>query len=197
MMKKLIFFLFALTFSQTAFALETVKKYEDYLNNLKTLSGEFTQTNSRGQSASGKIQIARPGKMRLTYKPPSPLTIVADGKWLITFDRDSKQVDYVSLENTPAAFILRPQVRFKGDVEVTNVISKEKTTEISLIRTEDPDAGYITLVFEDNPVALKEWSVVDGQGITTRVSLSNMQSGVTLNPQLFKIQSPSLLHHIF
>lgn len=183
---------------KSAVAMENTAKYENYLNSLKTLAGDFTQINSKGQKAQGKIQISRPGKMRLSYDPPSSLLIVADGKWLVTKDRQADEVNYVSLENTPAAFILRPHIRFSGDVAITNIIPKDNhTTAISLIRREDPDAGYITLVFEDNPVSLKEWSVVDTQGVETRVVLSNIQSNIQLPAGLFKIESPNLIQQIF
>lgn len=174
------------------------ERYENYLNNLKTLSGDFTQINSKGQQAEGKIQISRPGKMRLSYKPPSSLLIVADGKWLITKDTQADEVNYVSLDNTPAAFILRPHIHFSGDVAITNIIPRENnTTEISLVRRDEPESGYITLVFQDNPVSLKEWSVVDAQGIETRVVLSNIQSNIQLPENLFYIESPNLIQQIF
>ncbi len=177
---------------------QDVQKFERYLNELKTLSGEFTQLNSKGQKATGTIQISRPGKMRLTYNPPSSLLIVADGKWLVTYDKDADETNYVSLDNTPAAFILRPQIRFSGDVAITSVVPKQDgTTEISLTRKAEPDAGYISLVFANNPVALKEWSVVDSQGIKTRVILSKVESGVALDPLLFIINSPNLIQRIF
>lgn len=198
-MKKIIYALFALSLVPVgAMATEGTEKYEAYLNGLKTLAGDFTQINSRGQTAQGKIQISRPGKMRLAYSPPSSLLIVADGKWLITKDKQADEINYVSLENTPAAFILRPHVRFSGDVAITSIVPKDdNTTEISLVRRDDPDAGYITLVFQDNPVELKEWSVVDAQGVTTRVVLSNIQSNIQLPAGLFHIESPNLLQQIF
>lgn len=178
-------------------ASEDTQNYERYLNALKTLSGDFTQTNSKGSTVTGTIQISRPGKMRLTYNSPSSLLIVANGKWLITKDTESDQVDYVSLDKTPAAFILRPHIRFSGDVEITNVVPKGELTEISLIRKEEPDAGYITLVFQDNPIALKEWSVIDAQGVETRVTLSNLKSNVQLPADLFQFETPNLIQQIF
>lgn len=198
-MFKIIYIFLVLSFcTQNAVAMESVIKYENYLNGVKTLSGDFTQTNSRGQTAQGKIQIARPGRMRLTYSPPSGLVIVADGKWLVTEDRQADEVNYVSLENTPAAFILRPHVQFSGDVAVTNIVhNDDNTTEISLIRTQEPDEGYITLVFQDNPVTLKEWSVIDPQGIKTRVILSNLQPNIDLPAGLFHVESPNLIQQIF
>ena len=136
--------------------------------------------------------------MRLTYDPPSPLLIIADGKWLVTKDRETNHVDYVSLENTPAAFILRPHVLFSGaDVDVTSVVAKDKTTEVTLIRTEEPDGGYMTLVFQENPISLKEWSIMDPQGVETRVVLSDVKSNIQLPSDLFTFESPNLIQQIF
>ena len=180
-----------------ASAFEATQRFEKYLNELKTLSGNFTQINNNGQTVTGTIQISRPGKMRLTYNPPSSLLIVADGKWLITADRAADQVDYVSLDKTPAAFILRPNINFDRDVIVTNIVPKDDATEVSLVRKEEPEAGQITLVFQEDPVVLTEWRVVDAQGAETRVVLSETELNIALDPRLFAIKSPNLIQRIF
>ncbi len=196
--KKCFYIFIIIGFSlKGALALKETQLYENYLNELRTLSGEFTQISSNGQTTTGTIQIARPGKMRLTYNPPSTLLIIANGKWLITKDQGEDQVDYISLDKTPAAFILRPHIRFSGDVEITNIIPKGETTEISLMRKEESEEGYITLVFNDNPISLKEWSIMDAQGVQTRVVLSNVKSNIDLPLKLFAIESPNLIQRIF
>jgi outer membrane lipoprotein-sorting protein len=174
-----------------------VQKYEIYLNNLKTLEGTFTQVNSKGHKASGTVHIARPGGLRLTYNPPSSLLIIADGKWFMTYDKAEDETNYASLENTPAAFILRPRISFQEDVTITSIVPKGDITEISFVHTDDPDAGTLSLSFTQNPVTLKEWSVRDAQGIETRVTLSDIKSNISLSPDLFKVKDPSLIERIF
>jgi len=183
--------------SKGACSIPETQRFEDYLNQLTTLSGEFTQTNSNGQRVTGTIQLSRPGKMRLDYHPPSSLLVVADGRWLVTYDKEADEVNYVSLDNTPAAFILRPYIQFSGDVAITSIIPKGGATEITLIRKEEPDTGYISLVFSNNPVALKEWSVVDSQGVKTRVVLSKIETNIPLSPSLFIIKNPNLIQELF
>lgn len=190
--------IFILGFLKTSSnASPSLQKYETYLNNLKTLAGTFTQINSKGHKATGNVHISRPGKLRLTYHAPSSLIVVSDGKWLVTYDREADESNYVSLENTPAGFILRPRISFQEGVIVTQVIQKGDITEISLVRAEDPDAGTISLSFTNTPVSLKEWSVIDPQGIETRVCLSNLKSNISLPSELFRIKSPTLLEQIF
>lgn len=192
----LITALLCLSFN-SAGALPDVQKFETYLSRLKTLKGEFVQINSKGQKETGTLYISRPGKMRLTYNPPSSLVIVANGKWLLTYDTEADETNYVSVENTPATFILRPHIRFSGDVAITSIVPKGDATEISLVRTDEPEAGTLSLVFTNNPVSLKEWSVIDGQGTETRVVLSNIQSNTPLPAELFTMESPNLIQQIF
>ncbi len=188
---------FTLLMIKPALCFEEAKPFENYLNKMKTLSGEFSQRDSRGRTATGTIQISRPGRMRLTYNPPSNLLMVADGKWLITCDREADQVDYVSLENTPAAFILRPNVKFSGKVEIVGMIPKVKTTEITLVQKDESEAGTITLVFQNDPIELKEWRLVDAQGVETQVILSNIKTNVSLPMKLFTFESPTLIQQVF
>ena len=93
-----------------------------YLDRLKTLRAEFSQTvtDSKGrqvQNASGKLVIVRPGKFRWELTPHSPAgsggaspqLMVADGKNLWFYDRDLEQVSVKPASNaltaTPAGLL--------------------------------------------------------------------------------------------
>lgn len=172
--------------------------YETYLNNMKTLTGDFKQTASNGTIHSGKLHLSRPGKMRLNYNPPSPLLVVADGEWLITYDKELDETNYVSLENTPAEFILRPHIEFGDDVKVLSVVPQnEDTLAITLAKADNMEEGQITLVFDTNPVSLREWTVIDGQGAQTQVVLSNLQLNTAVSDSLFKFNKPNLAEKLF
>jgi outer membrane lipoprotein-sorting protein len=172
--------------------------FEKYLNDMGTLKGDFRQDSTNGRSHTGKLHLSRPGKMRLNYNPPSPLLIVADGKWLITYDKELDETNYVSLNNTPAEFILRPNVKFSGDIQVISVVPQANdTTAITLVKSEKPDEGQITLVFANNPVSLKEWTVTDSQGSETHVILSNLSLNVPVSDSLFQFDDPNLVEQVF
>jgi general L-amino acid transport system permease protein len=59
---------------------------------------------------------------------------------------------------------------------------------ITIVQTDDPRAGRLTLVFAERPLQLTNWVVVDGQGATTRVALSEIQNGVAIPAQLFEFR---------
>ena len=45
-------------------------------------------------------------------------------------------------------------------------------------------------MFTDNPLALRQWTVLDAQRRETRVTLYNVEQGVNLDPKLFEFVDP-------
>lgn len=169
-----------------------VARAEEYLNSITTLKARFLQIAGNGNQAEGTAYLARPGRMRLQYDPPSPLLVVADGTFLIVHDKELGEPSYIPLGSTPAGVLVRENVRLIGqDVTVTRVVRLPGVLNISLVETDEPEAGEITLVFSESPFALRQWRVVDAQGSTTTVSLYEAQNGLKLDSKLFEFKNPN------
>jgi outer membrane lipoprotein-sorting protein len=168
-----------------------VAKAEQYINDITTLRAHFMQASPSGATAEGTMFLSRPGKMRLEYDPPSPILVIADGAYLIYYDKELQQVSYVDLDSTPAGVLVRPQVKLDGDdQQVTKVVHQTGVLQLTVIKKSDPSQGQITLVFTDSPFQLKQWRVVDQQGQITTVSLFDAQTGVALDKQMFRFKDP-------
>jgi outer membrane lipoprotein-sorting protein len=171
-----------------------IARAEDYLNGVTTLKARFLQVAPNGSSVEGDAYLSRPGKMRLQYDPPSPLLVVADGSFLIVYDRQLGEPSYIPLGSTPAGILVRPGVKLEGgDVTVTRVVRLPGVVRISMVEAEDPASGEITLVFSDKPFALRQWQVKDAQHQVTTVSLYQTQSGLTLDSKLFEFKNPKFV----
>ena len=168
-----------------------IARVEAYLNKLVSVRAGFIQTTSTGEFAEGRLFLKRPGKLRLDYAPPVKLQIFADGFWLIFVDGELGQANHVLLSTTPAQVLLAETVRLSGDITVTRVERARKTIRLHLIRTDEPDAGVLVLVFSDSPLTLRQWLVIDAQGISTRVSLVNPEFGVFIDNTVFIVDIPS------
>ncbi len=168
-----------------------VERAESYLNAITTLKARFLQVSPNGASVEGDAYLSRPGKLRMQYDPPSPLLVVADGSFLIIHDSQLGEPSYIPLGSTPAGILVRAGVKLNGgDVSVTRVVRMPGVVRISVVDSEDPAAGEITLVFSDKPFALKQWQVKDAQHQVTTVSLYQSQSGLTLDSKLFEFKDP-------
>jgi outer membrane lipoprotein-sorting protein len=167
-----------------------VQRIEEHLNGLRTLQSRFLQVSSNGAVAEGTVYIQRPGRMRIEYDPPMPVLIVADGSHLIYFDKELEQVTHVGLDSSPAGILLQEKVTLSGDLTVTKFERGPSVLRATVVRTKDANEGNLTLVFSDNPLALRKWTVVDPQGVATEVSLQGPQLGGSLKPELFRFTAP-------
>ncbi len=168
-----------------------VARIEAYLNKLGSVRARFIQTTSTGAFAEGRLYLRRPGKLRLDYAPPVKLQIFADGFWLIYVDGELEQANHVPLSATPARVLVAENIRLSGDITVTHIERTAQMIRLYLVQTEEPDAGALVLVFSDNPLTLRQWWVIDAQGISTRVSLVNPEFNVFIDNKVFIVDIPS------
>jgi len=169
---------------------EDVARIEAYLNELRSVRADFVQINPDGRTVGGEFYYARPDKMRLDYDPPSRILIVANGWSLVYHDRRLQQVNYLYTRQTPLGFLLADKVRLSGDVTVTSVDRRAGELLVTLVQTDEPAEGAITLAFSEQPFELRRWTVVDPQGNVTHVVLEDMQTNVDLDSKLFRFRDP-------
>ena len=154
------------------------------------MRSHFLQVSSNGAQAEGDVYIKRPGRMRIEYDPPTPIEIVATGTFLVYHDKDLQQVTWLGMDATPAGILLDDKVSLTGKVTVTGIERDASALRVSMIKTDDPAAGSLTLVFADKPLALKKWTVIDAQGLLTTVALIDPRFGIPLASDLFSFTDP-------
>ena len=160
-----------------------------YLNGIRTMTARFRQVANNGGVSAGKLWVARPGRMRFEYDPPTPITLIADATYVYYWDKELKEASKYELRSTPAWFLLRDPISFGSDVVVTRFEHIGPAVAVTVVESAQPDAGSLTLVFTENPLSLRQWIVVDQQGKTTTVMVSDLQFGMALDPTLFQYQS--------
>ena len=166
---------------------ESLKKAEAYLNGITTLKSRFVQVNPDGGSYNGDLYISRPGRMRLVYDKPTPMLMVADGKFLIYVDTQMNEASHLDLDETPAGLLLKENLSFNDpSIKLLDVKHGPGTLEITAAMAKDPAAGKLTMVFSEGPFELRQWRVVDAQNKEVIVTLENAQKGVALDKALFR-----------
>jgi outer membrane lipoprotein-sorting protein len=159
-----------------------------YLNNIRTMTARFQQTANNGGVSTGHLWVARPGRMRFEYDPPTPITLLADSASVYYWDKQLNQTSKYELRETPAWFFLRDPISFGADVVVTRFEHLGGIVRVTVVESGQPDAGSLTLDFSENPLTLRQWTVIDQQGKRTVVGLSDLQYGMALDPKLFQYQ---------
>jgi outer membrane lipoprotein-sorting protein len=173
-----------------------IERIQLYLNELKSISADFLQVDERGGIMRGTIAIQRPGKMRVTYTSPKGDFIVADGDFVHIWNADLQSQTNVPQNNSLANFILRDPIVLSGDVTVTSLKRFPAKLEMTLAQTGDSGTGKLTLIFEDHPLLLRQWKVIDPQGRIVGVNLENEQSDVRFPDSTFTFVPPSFGHGV-
>lgn len=169
---------------------QDIRRAEQLLDGITSLKARFTQVDSNGGVATGTFYLRRPGRMRFEYDAPSPLLMVADGTWLVVYDKEIKQVDRYPLGATPIGVLARERVRLDQGVELLGVVRDKGAFGIKLTDQDHRDEGQLILIFTDSPLEFRQWQVLDAQGATTVFTLDRVQTGLALSPSLFVFQDP-------
>ena len=160
-----------------------------YLNSLQTAKGSFTQINDDGTISTGTIFIKRPGKIRFEYNPPEKTLVLASAGAVAIFDPKTNQgPETYPLDRTPLKIILAKNVNLGQANMVTGHREEGPSTIVKAQDPENPEYGYIELVFTANPTQLRQWVVHDDSGSATTVVLGDMQTGMSLSQRLFNFQ---------
>ncbi len=169
-----------------------IGRIEAYLDGLENLEARFTQIGPDGQLATGTFYLSRPGKLRIDYDPPSKLLLLATDWRLIFYDGSIQQVTTIPLAQTPLGFLLAEKIRLEGEVTVRELRRNAGEIAVTVARSDAPDQGSVTLVFAEQPLELRRWTVIDPQGLATRVILEDMRTDVAFDPALFHWRDPRI-----
>lgn len=162
-------------------------RLSQYLNQLQTAEGRFTQINADGSASEGTIYIHRPGRMRFEYDADDLLVIAGGGQVAIFDGRSNQRPEQYPLRRTPLNLILRRNVDLAGSGMVTALEQNGDFTHVTALDPDTPEAGTITLVFSDNPVQLRSWMITDQAGGQTQLELGAFEQGVQIGARLFNI----------
>lgn len=163
-----------------------VGRAEKYLNAITGLSGEFVQT-ANGKVERGTFAMLRPGRVRLDYNN-MPIQLIADGRDLYFFDKSLDQITTVPLTSTPAGILIRKNIDLRNaDINVSETSTGDKTFSLKMNLRGNEGVGYMTVVFDANPVKLNSWSVVDATGAKTDVVFHDLKPKTNFAGDYFQI----------
>ncbi|BBO83061.1 hypothetical protein DSCO28_36270 [Desulfosarcina ovata subsp. sediminis] len=148
-------------------------------------------------TASGRLMVRQPGKMRWEYLVPEPQTIITDGRDLWVFRPEENQV---MVGKAPAFF-----GEGKGAGFLSNIKTVRNSFRISLETANDPelyrlrmvpDKASADLIEVKLDVARKSFDVVriitvNVYGDETRIELKNVDFTVTPSESLFRFEAPA------
>ena len=161
------------------------KTIADHFSSVKYMSGDFVQSGPGAQKTSGKFFLQRPGRIRFNYAAQSGISVIADGKSLVVYNRKLKTSRLYALSKTPLKLLLTTRW--------ISLASASRASEIGaevMIKLADKSTfgnSNITMVFDRKSLDLPRWSLTDEKGLTTTVAITNVKQGVRAPAGTFAI----------
>ena len=166
---------------------------EAHLGQVQSMTANFRQTDAKGRSASGTVQLKRPGRIRFQYNG-GDLLLVGNGKQLTMVDYAVGQKSSWDLNKTPLGILLaaNPNIR-----RIARVMP-QSDSRVLVVRARDarrPEFGTLLLAFARSPSApgglrLEGWTAIDAQNKRTTVKLDNQRYNVAVPESAFRYAEP-------
>jgi outer membrane lipoprotein-sorting protein len=169
-----------------------IAKVQAHLSAVQSMTASFVQTDMRGRSSAGTLQLKRPGRVRFQYGG-GDLLLVADGKRLNFIDYQVGQKSTWPLGRTPLGVLLAANPNLKSRAQVI----PSNDPRVLVVRARDPaQFGTLILAFMREPsgpagLKLYGWTAIDAQNKRTTVKLSNQRYNVAVPESAFSFREPS------
>ena len=178
----------------TASTKADLAKVQAHLTSVRSMTANFVQTDARGRSMSGSLQLKRPGKIRFEYGRGANMLLVSNGSQLTFLDYDVGQKSNWALNKTPLGLLLAAN----PNVQRLGTIVASKDPRVVVVRARDPQRqqyGTLILAFIRSSSApgglqLYGWTAIDPQNKKTTVKLSNVRYNVGVPETAFRYAEP-------
>ncbi len=157
-----------------------------------SLSADFTQTGADGRITTGKMILARPGKIRFQYDK-AKLLIVGNGKTLTFVDYAVNQVSQWPVKSTPLGILLASEPDLSGVARIAQTTDQGVIVEARDAKR--PEFGSLAIMFRTDKAApgglsLAGWTSYDAQGGRSTIQLSNIRYNADLSKADFGFRDP-------
>lgn len=161
-----------------------------HLKAVQSMTANFTQTDARGRTARGTLQLKKPGRIRFEYSG-GQLLLVANGQRLTFVDYTVGQKSSWGLDQTPLGLLLSN----KASTRSVGRIQASKDPRVIIVRASQQPYGTLVLAFTRSSaapggLALYGWTAIDAQAKRTTVRLSNVRYNVAVPEGAFSFREP-------
>jgi outer membrane lipoprotein-sorting protein len=151
------------------------------------MKGGFVQIDPDGQVDQGTFALSKPGRMRFEYAPPASTLIVSDGTTVAVQNPKLRTIDKYPLSQTPLDLILGDKIDLLHNHSIVGVGRQQDQFVIKARSRGGRTQGNISLVFSEPGLELRQWTVIDNQGLSTTVALQNVQIGADISNVSFAL----------
>ena len=186
--------------STSTFAEQASDQLIASLKKIDTFQAQFNQKirDANGENISnskGKVVIRRPGQFYWKSQSPDPMLVIADGKFLWTYDIDlaqvTKQTQKDTIKNSPAALLAGKVSDLTTQFNIGTADKCDaKTDQCYTLSPKQKDATFSNILIGFAKDKLIEIKMHDTMGQEVHTLFSTIEMNKPVNMKLFSFQPP-------
>lgn len=168
---------------------DDIYQFKNYLQQIKSVAIDFTQTDSQGNSAAGKMLISKPYRFRCNYYPPFPLLVLGNKNFVTIYDYDMQQVSRIKHAENIFNFLIDDESNFDKDF-IFESISKENNI-LSMTVFHNKIGKRIFIAFDQGSKQIQTIKIFEDNNIIT-INFYNIIEVKKFDKDLFIFRNPEL-----
>jgi outer membrane lipoprotein carrier protein len=184
---------------------EAAERVQKRYDGIRSLRARFAQTSrnvgfdgvdapAAAAPAKGKVEFAKPGRMRFEYESPEPSLVVSDGATLWIYDPTAKEVQVLPVSG---GFLSAAAIQFllgEGRLADTFVVTARSCAPERAVLDLSPrgEATYerIEIAVERSTGWIRETTVYDLLGNQTHLAFSDLETNAPAPAERFRFDPP-------
>ncbi len=168
---------------------KAVSQLKSYLREIKSIAVDFSQYDSNGSKAEGKLLINKPSKFRCNYYSPFPLVIIGNINYVAIYDYQMQYVSRIKSEENIFNFLLEDDVDFDKYFRFESAIDQDNMFKITLYHTLSERRSQIT--FNKETKQIEKLEIFEDDNIIT-VKFNHIAKVQKFDDDLFKLKNPDI-----
>ncbi len=180
----LAFFPWQISFAETDLI---ISKIQTGWNNIKTMSGEFTQIDSDGHLENGKFYFLKPYQSKFVYTNKNE-DIVTNKTLLRIVDKKGFQIDSYAIGSNPLKKLLSNDLDIEQEFKVNYAIENEFNYEVMAGVKNDSNMSRVILTFNKDTMELEKWEIFDELDNKTVLEFTKIKKNIFISQNLFVVR---------
>ncbi|MGI4775562.1 MAG: LolA family protein [Janthinobacterium lividum] len=166
---------------------DNILRFKNYLKNIDSIAADFTQTDSQGVWAKGKLLISKPYKFRCNYYFPFPLLIVGNKNYVSVYDYDMEQLSRIKTEENVFGFLLTNNVEIDKNFDFESFEEDKDIFTVTLYHSSTSRRSSVR--FDKIGKRIKSLEVFEDDNHIT-INFDSIKQVTNFQEDLFNIRNP-------
>lgn len=168
-----------------------IDEFKDYLKSLRSVAIEFSQEDSRGPEANGRLIIVKPNNFLCNYYEPYPIILSGNKSYLSIYDFDMDQITLIDSKDNMFNFLLTDDASLEKHFEIKRANKTNDKLSVELYHKESDRTTKVTISLIGNKM-LKSIETHEADGNVITLHIKHIWKIANVNESIFIMKNPNI-----